>query len=336
MTRVLHVTQAVGAGVESAITQYVRSTPDLDHSVLALRRDDRERVGGNGDLSWTYADRPLTFARMVRSAGRDADVVHLHSSVAGAVGRVAVDRVGARVVYTPHALAHLGGDRRGRAAFRFVERMLVSRAAAFGAVSDHEAEELVSLGADPAGVLVLPHAVEPGGVARSFDERADRAVAVGRVAWQKDPGLFAAIAGEAIGRGIQSAWRWVGAGDPDSEAALAAAGVGVTGWRGSAEVRDLVGSSRIMVHTAHYEGLPISVLESMAAGTPVVARRIPSLRGLPISTFTTLEEALAHVRRLSDPGVWQTESTAVREFVCSSYNATRQAAALRALYEVAS
>lgn len=336
MKRVLHVTQAVGAGVESAITQYVRSTPDLDHSVLALRRDERERVGDNADLTWTYADGPLAFARRLRRVGRDVDVVHLHSSVAGAVGRITLTGADARVVYTPHALAHLGARRRGRVAFRLVERMLSNRAVAYGAVSDHEAEELVTLGADPDDVLVVPHAVEPCEDPRRFDDRRSHAVAIGRIAWQKDPDLLADVAREAIRVGVQSDWRWVGAGDPGKEAALAAAGVEVTGWLRASEVRSTVGSARVMVHTARYEGLPISVLESMAAGTPVVARRIPSLRGLPISTFTTTREAIAHIVRLSDPEEWQMQSAAGHDFVRDNYSTRCQATALRELYKAAS
>ena len=77
-------------------------------------------------------------------AERRPDVVHLHSSFAGAVGAAALHRDAARLplVYTPHGSAVLrssDGAARSRA-YRAAERMIARRVGVIGAVSASEAQ----------------------------------------------------------------------------------------------------------------------------------------------------------------------------------------------------
>lgn len=333
--RILHVTEAVGAGVESAITQYVRSTPEFSHVVLAPQLAV-ERVGGNEDVPWEYVDGVFRLAQVLRRRAAEFDLVHLHSSVAGAVGRAVVDRTKSPVVYSPHALAFLNTARRGRSLFRAVERLLVGRPVAFGAVSTHEADVLVSLGARRRDVVIVPHAISAAPRVRSFSERRPVVVGVGRIAWQKDPALFATVAHEAAdGPLAELSWTWMGGGEAPGTAALEGARVHVRGWVASSEVGHEMSAALAVLHTARYEGLPISLIEAMALGTPVVARRIPALAGLPLISFNTSAEAVDAICRLRDRDEWTAVAEAARSHVSRHFSRRNQADALRGLYSMA-
>lgn len=118
-----------------------------------------------------------------------------------------------------------------------------------------------------------------------------------------DPGYLPGHAGYAlfVGRfspekGIETlleAWRRLGleiplkiAGDGPCAATVRKAtdeiaGVEWLGWRPAAEVRALLrGAAFLVFPSAWYEGLPKTIIESFAVGTPVLASKIGSLDGL--------------------------------------------------------
>jgi hypothetical protein len=78
-----------------------------------------------------------------------------------------------------------------------------------------------------------------------------------------------------------------------------------------------------------FEGLPIALLEAMAAGVVPVVRRIPS--GIPelvedgrtgLLVSEDPHEAATALRRLAgDPALWRRCSSAARELVSTRYNA---------------
>ena len=107
--------QLGAAGVEPIALPWARRSP---RSHLAAARALRRLVGE-----------------------RQPDLVHLHSSFAGAVGALALPR-GTVLIYTPHGLAsaRTGVARPASAGVRALEALVARRCALLGAVSEAEAE----------------------------------------------------------------------------------------------------------------------------------------------------------------------------------------------------
>lgn len=111
-------------------------------------------------------------------------------------------------------------------------------------------------------------------------------VCVGRLSEQK--GHLLLIEAVALLAAEGEAFTLTLAGDgelrPQIEAAIARCGLGdrvvITGWIGSAEVRNQLLGARALVLSSFAEGLPVVVMEAMALGRPVVATQIAAMAEL--------------------------------------------------------
>jgi glycosyltransferase involved in cell wall biosynthesis len=216
------------------------------------------------------------------------EVVHAHSSKAGALARIAVLGLGRhrpRILYSPHSLAvHIGWR------YLVLERILAHLADGYIAVSAAEREELLALGLGTPGTIgVARQAVDPA-VLPGLDRAGARKalglspdapiiVGVGRLSLQKDPVTFVRVMREAIRARPDLRAVWVGDGElrPEVEAAIDAAGirnsVTITGW--SDQVPLYLAAADAFLHTARYEGISTACAEALAAGLPVVAAGTP-------------------------------------------------------------
>ena len=107
---VLHVSEAFGGGIISAVAHFARLTSGQFESVLVARRRGAHDTGD--ELRAAFAEiiehdgDLLSFTRSVRRVVRERRpaVVHLHSTWAGALGRIALPRRG-HIVYSPYCFA---------------------------------------------------------------------------------------------------------------------------------------------------------------------------------------------------------------------------------------
>ena len=96
-------------------------------------------------------------------------------------------------------------------------------------------------------------------------------------------------------------WIWIGGGEAADERALRETGAEVTGWLSRSQALGWLATADVYVHTAAWEGLPVSLLEAAALGLPIVARRIPALESLGLPLLCDSPEALvAALRPLVD------------------------------------
>ena len=298
--RVLHVTETFSAGTGTAIIGYARAIRDQGVQSWLLAQDR-----GSGLLEELGESSPFVRAQIVspglsnlwRAIGSSVeelrpDIVHLHSSLAGGVGRI---RLGLNrepaVVYSPHGFAFERRDisRMHRWAYRQAELVLARRTSAFVCVSPHEAELARRFASDAKVVQVL-NCLPPIGISsrdqpgaplappRGADDPTMRVVTVGRVVAQKDPEMYAEIV-QALRAGGPVEATWVG--DGPARAALEDSGVAVTGWLPVCEVPGVVAGHTVYVHTAGWEAAPpIAVIDAMAAGLVVVVRRNPAYQSV--------------------------------------------------------
>jgi glycosyltransferase involved in cell wall biosynthesis len=224
-------------------------------------------------------------------------VLHLHSSKAGGVGRLASLGIsGLPVVYSPHAsAAHLGR------VYADIERVLGRiHTDRLVAVSSSERAELARLACVPPQKLV---AVECG-IDSAEVRRAAAApppcalpggplvVAVGRLSDQKNP-LLLVRAAESCARDVPDAhFVWIGDGDlrPEVEHAIAKAGLKdrwtITGWL--ANPHPILSRASVFVLPSRYESFGYVTLEAMVLGRPVVATDVAGSRDLVVHGETGL------------------------------------------------
>jgi glycosyltransferase involved in cell wall biosynthesis len=235
------------------------------------------------------------------------DIVHTHTAKAGTLGRIAavVYNTASRrsrrcaVVHTfhGHVLEGYFGPL-GSAAVRAIERMLARVTDRIVTISVRQHDDITRRFriAAPAKVTIVPLGLElgsllalaprasghrpdaPGGSAEQ-DELDELIVGyVGRLVPIKD--LQTLIRGVALARAHVPQIRLVIAGDGDERPALEAcvmevglAGrVDFLGWRG--DLPALYETMDVFVLTSINEGTPVSLIEAMAAGVPVVASAV--------------------------------------------------------------
>jgi glycosyltransferase involved in cell wall biosynthesis len=200
------------------------------------------------------------------------DVVHLHSSKAGFVGRLALGMQPHRckVLYSPHGLSFLDPGRPLRnAVFRILESLAAKTRAEPVGCSDSESKILAAMSGGTAALLENPVDQRFFAIERTRT-KVPTIVSVGRLSRQKAPDRFALLAKEVRKQIPEARFIWIGNGDSRYEAQLLEAGCEVTGWIGTAEVAAFLASATVYVQTSLWEGLPVSVIQAQAAGVPCV------------------------------------------------------------------
>ncbi len=289
--------------------------------------------------------RALDLARSIvnlRSEVDDrVDLAHAHNVKAALVTAAAVRTVGARcpVYVTFHGVA----DRQYQAAARILQRC----ADEVVAVSGYVADRLTAAGFPASRLRVIENAVaspprHDGPTARArlgIAEDVPVALCAARLATQKRHDL------------LVEAWRDVPApatlliaGDGPTRAAVADAvqrcgqsdRIRILGNR--SDVDWLLAAADALVLPTDWEGLPVSVLEALAAGVPVVASAVGGLRELGGAVIDLVAPhsaaALANGLRavLSDPARREAMATAGRALVERRFSTSRMCDQYRELF----
>jgi glycosyltransferase involved in cell wall biosynthesis len=318
--KVLHVVEATTAGVgrhvldlcvhlRRADMQMVVACP----RVRAEARNDTSFVDSLGDAGIAVtlvpmrrrihpsADLRATFrlAKLIRS--ERVNVVHGHSSKAGALARLAALRVRSSerpaVVYTPNAFAFLGARRPAtRWLYLVIERWLGRRATdALVCVSRSEMSLAQRHAIIPPERLVLIEntidlsrfVLDRSPAAKSrlgLDPTRPVVGAIGRLARQKGPGYLLRAARLLIDGGLDAQFLLVGEGELEGELRQMVTDQGLgdhvslPGF--SNDIPQVLAALDIFVLPSLYEGLPYTLMEAMAAGCAVVATDVGGNRDL--------------------------------------------------------
>jgi glycosyltransferase involved in cell wall biosynthesis len=301
---ILHIVEAFGGGVMTAVNDYTRNTDEQYRHIILARKRPQHDTGRSHAVEFyplgSVRGLPITYVQTARLVRRlRPDVVHLHSSWAGVLGRVLpIDRQ--RIVYTPHCFAFERSDVRPltRWLLEAVERVLAYRTEALAGVSPREA----ALGAKlrPSMSTYYVPNVAPHSCSKAEARTAGPIVVttVGRVSPQKDPQWFIEFAANLRDLGGEYKFQWLGGGDEKAEAPLKHVGIDVSGWLSHDEIIERLVQSHVYVHSAAWEGLPLSLLEACSAGLPVVARSIPAFESLGLPDLQQTPKAAAqHLHR---------------------------------------
>jgi glycosyltransferase involved in cell wall biosynthesis len=286
------VTQPIDGGVGVCARQLINAAVEDGHDVVVASPDTTDgafaaavlEAGARHVTLLDHHRRPrlsdASALLTLRKLMRDRDVVHLHSSKAGALGRLAAASLGKqrpRVVFTPHAWSWLVG---GRAAFAYrgIERLLARSCDVIVAVSETEADEgRQVLGGASERITVIENGVDlerfsPIGPRARRDESVPLILCVGRLTQQK--GQDIALRAVAAMRNVDARLRFVGPGNPADLDSLAHE-LGIADrveWTGA--VDDTAPEFRaadVVAAPSRWEGMSLVFLEAMACGVPIVA-----------------------------------------------------------------
>lgn len=368
MPTVLHVSEAAGTGVLRHLCDLTGATPGIDHHAVLPQRRAGSRSGAAYDhrsveqmeragvamhvvdmRRSASAPRNLLAAARVRALVHRVrpDVVHGHSSVGGAVARLAAAGTGVPVVYTPHAMA----SRRGYLA---IERALAPLSSRVVAVSESEADRAVAARlAAPGKLAVIPNGIHLADPGPGPDLRAELGLppgtplvgTVARLVAQKAPEAFVAVCKKVAARDPSVHFLLVGMG-PLQERLDRAVGRGELSRRWHQiphldHAAAVLAQLDVFVLGSRFEGGPYTPLEAMRAGTPVVLSDVVGNRDvvedgvsgflLPFGDAAGMADATA--RLLCDAELRRRVTSAARARLEARFDVAVMGARLSRLYE---
>lgn len=332
---IVHVTQCFG-GVETYLVGLLVSGALDDYQTKILVAPCESPL----TKLWTSAGGQVIYVPMVRDISPVRDltaiwtlsrllfrarpsVLHLHSSKAGAVGRVAASLVkilrrDIRVVYTPHAFFFLGQSGWRRKAFLQIERALRPLTDYLLGTSPSEAARAT----DEVNFSVSKVAYALNGVDVDVPIRAHdatpslRAVFVGRVCYQKNVDLLTKImSGFSLDSGIHFSIIGIGHYEDDVlklNALLEANGVDrriveVVPWMAHGEVLQRFAKSDVCIVTSRYESFGYVAAEASAAGLPTLVSNVDGLKDIVVDGVS------GYIVASDDPAEWQSKLRSLRD-----------------------
>lgn len=275
---ILMVCEALGGGVFAYVQQLCNDMSDeFDVSLAYAERtqtpedfangfDPRVRlieIPGFGELSPKGILCTICRLRKIERSVKP-DIIHLHSSIAGGIGRLAFSARRCEVVYTPHGYAfELMSPGKKATAYRVLEYLLGKRNCI--TLTCCESEDAVAR-----SLTKRTAYIETGIDVADFDEKLSSVLperdnrftvyTLGRVCDQKQPATFNRIAQLVP----EARFLWIGSGELEGE--LSAPNVEVTGWKPRYEALALAKGADVFVLCSLGEAIAMSLVEDMAMG----------------------------------------------------------------------
>lgn len=190
------------------------------------------------------------------------DAIHLHSSKAGALGRFAFNGKDIPLFYTPHGYSFLmqNHSTAKRLIYKAVETVCGKQNCMTISCSEGEHQETLKLTKNAAYVNNGINMKELQKLIDSVGTMADYPFTIftlGRICYQKNPALFNQIALAMP----EVRFLWIGDGELRNE--LTAKNIEITGWCKREDALKYSLQADVFLLTSLWEGLPISLLESM-------------------------------------------------------------------------
>ncbi|MDY4836173.1 MAG: glycosyltransferase [Lachnospiraceae bacterium] len=275
MKKILMVCEAFGGGVFTYVSQLCNDmvgtfdvylaytirpqTPKnykdfLDSNVHLI---ELKNMSVKGLTSITNDIKSVKELRRIREEVKP-DIIHLHSSVAGGIGRLAFK--GNNVIYTPHGYAHiLMGPGKKSKMYRMAEKLLGNRAITL-TCCESEDEEAKKFSKNTAyietGVNMADLSASLGGI-EPIESDKFTVFTLGRACVQKQPQLFNRIA-ELV---PEARFVWIGNGELENE--LTAPNMEVTGWKPRKEALAIAKGADAFILCSLGEAIAMSLIENM-------------------------------------------------------------------------
>lgn len=283
--KVLHIVESFGGGVYDFIKDFTENTPKYQHTILYGKRENlkdgfedefRENINfilwKNAKREISLKDDFLAIKELITLLKKEKfDVIHLHSSKAGFLGRVAarICNQQNKIIYTTHGISFSRKDVSNRKLKLYI--LLEKIGSLCGrrtiACSKSEAEFIQSKGIKCSyinnGIKIKDKFLRIG----NKEGKELKIVTVGRITIQKNPELFNKIAENFIeNKNIRFVW----IGDGELKEQLSSKNIEITGWLKQENVRKQLMEGDIYLSTSSWEGLSLAILQAMENRLPLV------------------------------------------------------------------
>lgn len=345
--RVLHIAEAMGGGVFTYLVELANGMcEDFD---ITVAFGIRSETPPNYE---EYFDRRVTLIK-VRNFTRGLNpvkdmraclelkqivkrinphIIHMHSSKAGAIGRMMLSKQNRKLFYTPHGYSFLMEDISpiGKHFYRQIEKICGKRNCMTVACGESEWEEskkvtkkstFISNGIN---IEKIQEAMEKSGSNAHIHTHTQgnhpfTVYTVGRIDYQKNPELFNEIA-ESL---PEIKFVWIGDGEMKDK--LTAENITVTGWLNNEEAIIKAEKYDVFLLASRWEGLPIALLEAMYMKKPCIVSNVVGNRDVIENNYSGyicnhLDEFVQVIGKLAKDGGEDTVINHAYRQVVSHFN----------------
>lgn len=308
---ILHITEALGGGVLNIIDMLTKAQSADGHKVTLLhsvRENDTPSEETLNNLFPKSIQRViypmvtpispladfkslLKIINLIRKI--QPDVIHLHSSKAGVLGRIACKLTGysKRCFYTPHGYSFLRQDIsiKKRNIFKRIEQLAGILGGTTLACSNSELYHAQHT-AKQTNAILIENAVPVLSINQAHGSlnKSDCTISTsGRICYPKNPKAFRDLAISL--EHTKSDFIWLGGGELEYELYKdhkLPNNLKVTGWLTRNEVTDKLQKTDIFVMTSLWEGMPLSLIEAQVAGIAAVVPDVEGCRDVVIDGVT--------------------------------------------------
>lgn len=353
--KVLHLVEALGGGVYSYFVDLSNFFGNRDDIETYIAYSDKrneiipekifEDINKNVKLIKIPINKEISpvsdtvaiyqFHKIINSV--KPDVIHLHSSKAGVIGRLSYFfslKCHAKLFYTPHGYSFLRTDisKFKRKVFSFIERNMSNF---FGGITiacgDTEFEYSKKIGES---LLVRNGVNIPYVNEHNTPNKTQRLTVgiLGRITFARNPEMFNEIAL----RLDDLNFLWIGDGELNN--VIKAKNVNITGWFADRKIGlSYLNKIDIYLQTSEWEGLPISLIEAMTLEKPIIATNIIGNRdlithGVNGFLFQTVDECVEYINTLRNEKLRMAFGKSGRKIVEEKFNLNKNFESLAQIY----
>lgn len=283
--KVLHIVESFGGGVYDFIKDFTENTPEYQHAILYGKRENlkdgfkdefRENINfilwKNAKREISLKDDFLALKELINLLKKEKfDVIHLHSSKAGFLGRVAarICNQQNRIIYTTHGISFSRKDVSNRKLKLYILLEKIGSLCGGETIACSKSEaEFIQSKRIKCSYINNGIKLEKQKIKRLKKENEKlKIVTVGRITIQKNPELFNGIAEIFIeNKNIEFIW----IGDGELKEQLDSKNIKITGWLSQKEVQQQLIEADVYLSTASWEGLSLAVLQAMENNLPLL------------------------------------------------------------------
>lgn len=352
--KVLHIVESFASGVFSFLVDLVNST-DKDYEIVIAYGERKETQENFKE----YFNKNIKFIKVenfTRSINpikdikaffeikkiikeENPDIIHLHSSKAGFIGRFAASGRKRRMLYNPHGFSFLmqDGSKIKRTIYWIIEKIASFRKCTIVGCSKGEYKEALKL---TSNAICVNNGIDLDFMKENVKDIQERKInynnlricTLGRIGNQKNPKLYNDIA-KCFPK---NDFTWVG--DGELKSVLTSDNIYVTGWKNKIEVLNILNENDIFILTSLWEGLPISLLEAMYMKKICIVNNcignsdvIDGTNGIVCDNLEDFKDAIENVQRQRINVENMIEKA--REDVSNIYNTKNMVKVYKKLYE---
>lgn len=279
--KILHIVEAFGGGVFTVLCDLLNGLTDEYEVVVAYslrpQTPDNFKEYFNENIKFVEVKnftRSINPSKDIKALNEikeivkevKPDIVHLHSSKAGILGRIGIHDKKVKMFYNPHGFSFLKLDdsKLKRLIYWMIEKgtALINKKCTIVGCSKGEYEEAKKLNKNSIcinnGINIEKLKEETKELKeKEIDHKHLKVCTVGRIGFQKNPKIFNEIAKSLP----ELEFTWIGDGELREE--LTSPNIIITGWKERKEVLKILNDNDIFILPSLWEGLPISLLEAM-------------------------------------------------------------------------